>query len=331
MAGTAAAGVSIGRVGSFAWAYLRSMRLYYGFVTLIAGWIGLSFAHFLYPDLASPATTGAVLAILFLGWGVNQIINDYLGRAEDRVNAPHRPMVTGELNPHAALAVSGVLIAASAAATWLLSPWALVPFLLGISLNVLYEHAKGVPLLGNVVFGLMIATCTAYGYLAAGAAFDLAFTSSRLGVLFLVALMNGLMTYYTYFKDHDGDRSAGKITAVVLQGIERSRVTAIAACFLPSLALWALLALGTIDAPLNAIFLFLAAVTLFLQAWTGVLYFRHPTGPRAYFSLATNFRACTCGQVTLIALFNPVLALVLYVATYVFVGFLFNLHGDPKA
>jgi geranylgeranylglycerol-phosphate geranylgeranyltransferase len=307
------------------------MRLYYAFITGIAGWIGVAFSRFLYPDRTALPRAGLILAILFLSWGVNQIVNDYLGLAEDRVNAPRRPMVTGELNPRIALAVSGVLIAASGVVTWRLSPWAMIPLFLGVGLNVVYEYAKGVPFLGNVVFGVMIANCSAYGYLATDPPGGVEFTAPRLSVLFLVALMNGLMTYYTYFKDYHGDRSAGKITAVVLQGIDRSRVTAIIGSFLPSIALWTFLGLNWIESPINDVFVFLFVMTLFLQIWTGVLYYKYPTGPKAYFSLVTNFRACSCGQVMLISLFNPTLALYLYIATYVFVGFLFGLHEDTQA
>jgi geranylgeranylglycerol-phosphate geranylgeranyltransferase len=316
----------------FLGAYVRSMRLYYAFVTGIAGWIGVAFSRFLYPETTSTPKAAAILTILFLSWGTNQIINDLLGLAEDRVNAPHRPMVTGELAPHAALGLSLLLIVGAATATWFLSPWALLPLAAGTLLNVAYEYAKGVPLLGNAVFGVMISMCTVYGFLATGPELDLVFTAPRLSIVGLVALMSGLMTYYTYFKDYAGDRAAGKVTVVVLQGIQRSRVTAILGGFLPSVALWAMIALGTIERQtVNSVFLFLFAVTLFLQLWTGALYYRHPTGPRAYYSLVTNFRACTCGQVMLIALFNPELALYLYIAAYVFIGFLFGLHSDHQS
>jgi len=311
-------------------AYVKSMRLYYAFVTGIAGWIGVAYARFLHPDTASLPLAALTLGILFLSWGINQILNDYLGLAEDRVNAPHRPMVTGELNPRAALAVSFTLLGLAAIVTWRLSPWALIPLLAGIGLNVLYEFAKGVPVLGNVVFGLMIAMCTTYGFLATNNGYPVEWKTGRLAVLGLVALMNGLMTYYTYFKDYAGDKAAGKVTAVVLQGIQKARTTAIVTSFLPSVALWTLVALGAFESTIGSTFVFLFIVTLFLQVWTGVLYYKYPSGPKAYFSLVTNFRACTCGQVMLIAFFNPELALYLYVATYVFVGFLFGLHGDHQ-
>ncbi len=327
----APAHIGVKKRAGFILAYVRSMRLYYGFVTGIAGWIGVAFSRYLYPDTASLTNAIIGLVLLFLTWGINQIINDYLGLAEDRINAPNRPMVTGELNARIALLVSILLIVVSAGVSFFLSPWAVIPLVIGTALNIIYEYAKGVPLLGNVIFGVMISMCTAYGYLITDPPLDVIFTPARISVLFLVALMNGLMTYYTYFKDYAGDKSAGKITAVVLQGIRRSRTTAIICSFLPSAALLALIAAGFIGANINDVFVFLFIMTFFLQVWTGVLYYMYPTGPRAYSSLVTNFRACTCGQVTLIALFNPILALYLYIITYVLVGFLFGFHKDPRA
>lgn len=317
-------------LGTFLRAYVKSMRLYYAFVTGIAGWIGVAYARFLHPDTASLPLAALTLGILFLSWGINQIVNDYLGLAEDRINAPHRPMVTGALHPRAALALSFTLLALAAVVTWWLSPWALVPLLAGIGLNVLYEYAKGVPVVGNIVFGLMIAMCTTYGFLATNNGYPVEWKTGRLSVLALVVLMNGLMTYYTYFKDYAGDKAAGKITAVVMQGIQRARTTAIVTSFLPSVVLWGLVLLGAFESKIGSTFVFLFLVTLFLQIWTGVLYYKYPSGPKAYFSLVTNFRACTCGQVTLIAFFNPELALYLFVATYVFIGFLFGLHADHQ-
>jgi geranylgeranylglycerol-phosphate geranylgeranyltransferase len=72
-------------------------------------------------------------------------------------------------------------------------------------------------------------------------------------------------------------------------------------------------------------------MTLFLQVWTAVLFFRHPTGERTYFSLVTNVRACVAGQIALIAIFNGTLALYLFSASYVLIGFLFELYRDARA
>ena len=87
---------------------------------------------------------------------------------------------------------------------------------------------------------------------------------------------------------------------------------------------------GFYQMPLNTTFIILGSLTVFLQLWTGMLYYRYPSGPRAYDSLVTNFRACTCGQAALISRFNPDLAVWLFIFSYIFVGFLFDFHRDHK-
>jgi geranylgeranylglycerol-phosphate geranylgeranyltransferase len=85
-----------------------------------------------------------------------------------------------------------------------------------------------------------------------------------------------------------------------------------------------------LDADLTPTFWILATITLFLELWTAYLYFNNPLGEKTYYSLATNFRACACGQATFIGMYNDQLALVLFLVTYIFVGFLFDLHKDTK-
>ncbi len=320
-------------------AYIKSMRLYYAFVTGIAGWIGMAFYEYIAKSplqtvelVPSTEKKALVLIMLFLSWGINQIINDYLGLKEDRINAPNRPMVTGELNPGKALALTVILLSLTLLTTYnYLEPIALIPVSLGIVLNILYEYAKGHGILGNIVFGLMISMCTVFGFLAAGPTESPYFTSSRVSVLILVAIMNGLMTFYTYFKDYEGDKAAGKRTIIVSLGIEKSRYLAAISAFLPAVIFSFLYFNHLIEARVNTMFLILAGLTLFLEVWTGYLYFKNPQGERTYYSLVANFRACICGQATLIALFNTELAMILFLVSYMFVGFLFDLHTDPKS
>jgi len=331
--------VGVDEVVKFIKAYIKSMRLYYAFVTGISGWIGVAFYEYiakspfqtveLVPETEKKAL---ILIMLFLSWGTNQIINDYLGLKEDRLNAPNRPMVSGELNPEKALAFTGILLMMTLLITYTyLEPIALIPAILGIGLNILYEYAKGHGVFGNIVFGLMIAMCTAFGFLAAGPTASPYFTASRVSVLILVAVMNGLMTFYTYFKDYEGDKIAGKRTIIVSLGIEKSRYLAVISAFLPA-GIFVLIYLNHfIEARVNQMFLILAGLTFFLELWTGYLYYKNPQGERTYYSLVANFRACICGQATLIALFNTELAMILFLVSYMFVGFLFDLHTDPKS
>jgi len=318
----------------FAKAYIKSMRLYYAFITGIAGWIGVSFYYWHRPELFTWWRSALILVMLFLSWGVNQIINDYLGLPEDRINAPNRPMVTGELHPGWALGTSITLLLLVGLVSWWLNPWSVAPVVLGVLLNVVYEYAKAWSLWGNVVFGLSIAMCTVYGFLAGGPMVTPLVTSNRISAFLLVALMNSLMTFYTYFKDFEGDRIAGKRTFVVRHGLRASRWAGLVGAFLPTLAFTVFHFTGWL--PLTDVlfmrdFLFCAVITVFLQLWTAVLFFRYPEGERTYFSLATNIRACVAGQITIIAIFNGTLALYLLTASYVFIGFLFNLYQDARA
>jgi geranylgeranylglycerol-phosphate geranylgeranyltransferase len=321
-------------VRRFLFAYIKSMRLYFAFITGIAGWIGVSFYQFCVPDQVGYIRGAVILFMLFMSYGINQVVNDYFGRTEDRINAPNRPMVTGELNPHAALYVSGGLMVAVIGVAWFLSPWAVIPVVAGVLLNLLYEFAKSWSLVGNIVFGLSIAMCTVFGFLASGPLPSPVFTRNRISVFMLVALLNALMTYYTYFKDYHGDAAAGKRTFVVKHGLRIARNAGVVGAFLPTLAFFLLQFMGWL--PLSDIlferdFVFCAVVTVFLQLWTAILYFTSPVGTRTYFNLVTNIRACVAGQVALIAIFNGTLALYLLTASYVLIGFLFDLHKDARS
>lgn len=320
-------------------AYVKSMRLYYAFITGIAGWIGVAYYEYVAASsfktveaVPSPIKKITILALLFLSWGINQIINDYLGLKEDRINAPQRPMVTGELHPQKALLLSTILLLLSLSTIYFyLEPIAIIPAILGILLNIIYEYAKGYGVSGNIVFGVMISMCTVLGFLAAGPTQPPYLTGGRLAVLAIIIILNGLMTFYTYFKDYKGDKAAKKKTLVVQFGLKKSRFIALLSAFLPSLAFALIYFSGVMNTRLNPVFILLGASAVLLQVWTGYLYFKKPYGEKTYFSLKTNFRACSCGQAALMALFNAKLAMMLFVATYMLVGLLFNLHTNSKA
>jgi len=72
--------------------------------------------------------------------------------------------------------------------SWFLNPWSIIPVATGVLLNVVYEYAKAWSLWGNAVFGLSIAMCTAYGFLAAGPTPSPFYTSNRMSAFLLVAL-----------------------------------------------------------------------------------------------------------------------------------------------
>jgi geranylgeranylglycerol-phosphate geranylgeranyltransferase len=320
--------------------YVKSMRLYYSFVTGIAGWIGITcYEYSAHLPLAGDGVCSLlaarkliILVLAFLGWGINQIVNDYLGLPEDRINAPERPMVTGALNPRGALLFSAFLILASVVITWLcLEPVAIVFLLAGVMMNVLYEKAKGYGAWGNIVFGLMICTVTLFGFFAMGPVHGFLWLSHILPVLALLCTVNGLMTLYTYFKDYYGDRQAGKRTLIVIWGLKRSRILAFAGAFLP-LSVFALLKTANgLPIHIGSEFMLLGTLALVLQIWTGALFYLRPVGKATYTSLGANFKACVCSEVALLSLFDPLLGVRLFVISYLAVTFLFFLHKNAKA
>lgn len=319
-------------------AYIKTMRLYYAFLTGIAGWIGVSFYEFTtslgYEGQVLPSFPKKVIILLFLFfvWGINQVINDYLGLPEDRINAPQRPMVTGELNAKAALLTSFALIALVGIVTVLyLEPIALIPMVAGIGLNVVYEYAKAYGIWGNIIFGIMISCCTAYGFMASGPYMAPLLTVPRVGVMLLVMLLNGTMTYFTYFKDYKGDKRAGKSTIVVKYGLKKARTIGLVFSLVPACVFIALVGAGAFHTELVPSFWLLAVLALALQLYTAYLYYRYPVGDRTYYSLKVNFRACICSQAALIAMFSVNLGMSLFLVSYIFVGFLFDLTGSVKS
>lgn len=318
----------------FIYAYVKSMRLYYAFITGVTGWVGVAFYAYLKPEQTSPARSALILLLLFLSWGVNQIVNDYLGLPEDRINAPHRPMVTGELAIKPALVVTAVLLLSTVACSYLLNPWAVIPVVLGIVLNVLYEYAKSWSFIGNLVFGVMIAMCAVFGFLACGPVPDILVTSNRLCGLAIIVVANALMTFFTYFKDYRGDLKAGKRTFIARHGLRIGRVAGLVGTVLLFLLLVLFIVAGwlpTSDILFPRSFIFCCLVAAFLQFWNVYLFFRNPSGRATYFNLQYNFRACVATEIALIALFNETLALYLLIVSYILIGFLFAFHKDDKA
>ena len=198
----------------FLYYYLRSMRLYYGFVTATTVLAGLYYWHwfgFRADAMGRPAgwtlRDAALLAMGFFAWGFNQIFSDWCDRKEDAINAPHRPMVTGALKPLPAFAVSAAGLAAIAVAGYLMSPWTLAFLALGGALNIGYSFFKRVPVLNCLVYACAISCCALFAI--AGVA-QRCPTPGEFGFVAVWILpVHFLMCHNSYYKDVKGDRAAG--------------------------------------------------------------------------------------------------------------------------
>lgn len=231
---------------SFIRLYIRSMRLYYCFVTFSTTFLGLAAAHATAPESRPLSLNdGLILAIGFLSWGVNQIFNDYENRREDSVNAPHRPMVAGTLNAKAALALSTILMLVFAAVSYMISPWTLLPVALGGALNILYSPMKGVPLAGCFVYALSISMCAIYGFAGGGGGFTSPHALSVTAFLVCACLpAHFMMCHNSYYKDAAGDEAAGKRTLQTVCGTFTSLVLSYAGSLVYIVACMAVCAVG---------------------------------------------------------------------------------------
>ena len=183
--------------------YLRSMRLYYGFVTGTTTLVGcLTSGHAL-----AEGRTWLLFAMGFLAWGFNQIFSDWCDRTEDAINAPHRPMVTGELKPLPAFAVSAAGLAAIAIAGYVMSPWTLAFLALGGVLNIAYSFLKRVPVVNCLVYACAISCCALFAI--AGMAKRCPTLDEFEFIAAWIVPVHFLMCHNSYYKDVKGDRAAG--------------------------------------------------------------------------------------------------------------------------
>src|SRR4051812_4992625 len=97
------------------------------------------------------------------GWGAGQLLNDFLDRASDAINAPDRAIVAGRLPARWALLGATLLASLAVGGTFWVHPraWALAS--LGGALLFSYDTAKRWPLLGNLAHGALMATVASIG------------------------------------------------------------------------------------------------------------------------------------------------------------------------
>ena len=309
-------------------AYLKSMRPYLFFVSGMAGCLGLVFS-------GRPVSFGraaAVLSVVFLGWGVNQVINDLLGLPEDKINAPHRPLVTGALPRRPAILLSMFLFILGGIVTFYLNPSALVLYLFVFILNIAYEFSKKIPWLGNIVFSLLLAPCLYYGAMCVNKEGLGIFADKKLFLLATAIIMINIMAaFFTYYKDYRGDKAAGKKTVIVQLGPGKAKYLNHLVSAFPFSVLLFLFYSPVWKDDINPYFLILMLLTFIILQYTAFLFFKRPAGKDAYYSLKWNFRGVVLFKTSFIALVNPLMAGVLYLVNFILVGFLFDLHQDYLA
>lgn len=217
--------------------WVRLFRPHFIPVSLSAGLVGMVVAS------RAPTTVsiGLGLVICASGYGMGQVINDFIDRRADAVNAPDRPMVAGEVNPYVAVVGACAALVGSIAAAAFIAPPLAVWVLIALAGHFLYAATKPVPLLGNVVNGVDMALFTVIG--AAAAAPERSWHEQPGDVVLhtgLIALVLTAFSVIAYFKDIEGDRAAGYVTLPVFLGPRRARWFALPFAIAPFALAWVL-------------------------------------------------------------------------------------------
>ena len=306
-------------------AYIRSMRPYLFFVSGMAGYLGIVFSG----TTAPAGKIIFVLCVAFFGWGVNQVINDLLGLEEDRINAPHRPLVTGALPIKSALLFSVFLFALGGFITYILNPQALILYFLIFILNIIYEYSKRIPLLGNFVFGLLLAPCVYYGAMCVnGKGLEILLDKKLLLLAIAIILINVTVAFFTYYKDFIGDKITGKKTIIVQLTPNKAKYLNFLVSILPFTVILFLLYSPAWKECMNLYFFSFMFLSFVILQYTAFLFFKKPQGSNTYYALKWNFRGAVLFETSFVALVNPLMAGVLYVVNFIVIGLLFNLHRD---
>jgi len=303
------------------------MRWYGSFIAGMAGFLGIIFSG------ADPTATKQiiVLSILFIGWGVNQVINDYLGLAEDRHNAPKRPMVSGRLNIKFALGLSIFLFLVGLIITYFLNKGAVTFYLVLFGLNIMYERAKRIPLLGNIAFGLLLAPCVHYAAMCVSEQRFLAVLfDRRLATLaILVWLVNFVLCFFSDFKDYEGDKKENVKTLVVLLGIDKAKYLGFILITIPFIYLYFVIKLQILAKyPPDVYFILMRIATFLSFLFVSVRFFKYPQGAGVSYSLKWAFVATVAFITMLIALSNTLLSMLLFAINPLLMGIIFNLYSD---
>lgn len=196
-------------------AILRLARIEHGLIAAFATAVGYAvgaggwFSVEKIPLAVAAIVTIAVEVGLF-------VFNDVFNLEEDRVNAPERPLVKGEISVKEAVAVGAISLALGGVLAGTLGPLALAIVLLAISTGMAYNirmKKSGLP--GNVIVALDTALPFLLGAVVASGAKVPILAYLFTLIAFLAALGREILKGIV---DLDGDRKVGIRTIAATKG-----------------------------------------------------------------------------------------------------------------
>ena len=190
--------------------YVITLRPYLMFVSGAAALVGLALADMPVWRLL----LGGV--VLFVVYGLGQALTDVFQTDTDRLSAPERPLVRGDISREAVLATSlGGLGVCALVIAWL-NPWTLMPSAVGIALLATYTPMKRRWWAGPPWNAAVVALLPLLGRLCAGGTLVAVLTERPVRL----AMGSAFGTYAVFvvlgcLKDLDADRATGYATIAV--------------------------------------------------------------------------------------------------------------------
>ena len=202
-------------------AYWRILRVSNGFLALFAVVVGAVLSG---AGMESLILIAYLALSVFLISGAGIILNDYYDYENDKINAPDRPIPSGEISKKGALIYAAILFAAGIALAGFVNIYALALAVLNTVLEFLYAWKfKPIALLGNTVDSWFAASSFLYGALIT---FDFEIVWLLIAMSFFANLGREI---YGDIEDVAGDKKAGAKTLPILIGEKKATLAAQAA------------------------------------------------------------------------------------------------------
>ena len=196
-------------------AILRLARIEHGLIAAFATAVGYAVGAGSWFSVEKIQLAVAAIVTIAVEVGLF-IFNDVFNLEEDRVNAPERPLVKGEISVKEAVAVGAISLALGGVLAGALGPLALTIVLLAISTGMAYNirmKKSGLP--GNVIVALDTALPFLLGAVVASGAKVPILAYLFTLIAFLAALGREILKGIV---DLDGDRKVGIRTIAATKG-----------------------------------------------------------------------------------------------------------------
>ena len=243
-------------------AHVEMMRPY---TVIWCGLVSLAGACLTFGDIPSLRVSLLTFFIPIFGWIAGLYLSDYLDRALDAIQKPHRPIPSGRISPNEALVVGALFASSGFALSFLLTVNNILLVFVVAALVFFYAKlSKSRGLLGNLNRGIVAVISYLFGIFAVDKPFAaIPLSIWFLSLLFLIHDTNSNLV--GAIRDMEGDKKGGYQTFPVKYGIKRSVILSLVLSILYlTLLFFVTLLHDLLSYPLRFYSLFLLAICFLL-------------------------------------------------------------------